>query len=78
MKELILAFQSCYFLLYTYYLAAPRPSLSHCGGDSLTKPMYITYQSLIACVPINIFDPKDTRRLVTSWSPNSAQAPSGI
>ena len=30
------------FPYFIFYLAAPRPTLGHCGGGSLTNPILIT------------------------------------
>ena len=46
---------------FNCYLAAPRPTLGHYRGDSLTHPMLIT--------AFYIFDPKVTGSLVTRLGP---------
>ena len=46
---------------FNWYLAAPRPTLGHYRGDSLTHPMLI--------IASYIFDPKVTGSLVTRLDP---------
>ena len=48
-----------YLLFFNCYLAAPRPTLSHYRGDSLTHPMLIT--------AFYIFEPKVTGSLATRF-----------
>ena len=49
------------FFFFNCYLAAPRPTLGHYRGDSLTHPMLIT--------AFYIFDPRVTGSLVTRLGP---------
>ena len=52
-----------HYIIYIFncYLAAPRPTLGHYRGDSLTHLMLIT--------AFYIFDPKVTRSLVARLGP---------
>ena len=50
------------YIFFNCYLAAPRPTLGHYRGDSLTHPMLIT-------AFFYIFGPKVTGSLVTGLGP---------
>ena len=52
-----------FYLCFNCYLAAPRPTLGHYRGDSLTHPMLIT--------AFYIFDPRVTGSLVARLGPVS-------
>ena len=64
-----------HFFNYTFfficYLAASRPTLSHCQGDSLTNPMLITEFMILIST-------QRSPSLIRGWVPKPGHEPRGV
>ena len=65
-------------VFFNFHFTAPRPTLGHYQGDSLTNPILITTFSIISTDGSLAFQPNGQQKPRNSWVPKHGRAPSGV